>query len=172
MEEPSYLLSELIRADIDAARRHFGRAVTHAFPNVFVAVSHRFAHALDSTGLRWLAQPIAILCHVLTGAEIRPAASIGPGLAVVHPSGIVIGGDVVAGRDLSLWGSNTLGWSEDLGSETEGSPRLGDGVVLLTHSSVLGPVTIGDGVLVAAYALVLDDMPSKSRPRGIPARIP
>ena len=37
-----------------------------------------------------------------SGAEIHPAAAIGPGLNVVHSVGIVVGHEVVAGADLVL----------------------------------------------------------------------
>lgn len=171
VDHPDLRLLDLIRSDIEAARRHFGSALTHAFPNLFVAVSHRFAHTLHRHGHPWLAQVMALACHVLTGAEIRPTAQIGPGLMVIHPTGIVIGGNVVAGRDLQLWGSNTLGrMGFSSATRAPGSPRLGDSVVLLTHASVVGAVVIGDRVVVAAYSLVLDDMSDDSRPRGVPAR--
>ncbi|MEA2346964.1 MAG: serine O-acetyltransferase [Thermoleophilaceae bacterium] len=161
---------DLIRSDIDAGRDYFGRAITHAFPNLFVPVSHRIAHELDRRGLRPLAQIVAMICHVLTGAEIRPGATIGPRMVVVHPTGIVIGSQVVAGSGLALMGVNTLGRAEASERRPAGSPKLGDGVILLTHASVVGPVVVGDRVIVSAYSLVIDDMPDDARPRGVPAR--
>lgn len=170
--DDSRRLLKLVRADIDAARDQFGSAVSHAFPNLFVALSHRVAHALERRGRRWSAHLVAIVCHVLTGAEIRPSATLGPGLRIVHPTGIVIGTEVVAGRNLALWGSNTLGYSRFTDpSLPQGWPTLGDDVIVLSHASVLGRVSVGDRTLVAAYALVLEDMPADSRPRGVPARV-
>jgi serine acetyltransferase len=43
-------------------------------------------------------------------------------------------------------------------------------VILLTHASIIGPVVVGNHVLIGAHALVLDDMPDGSRPKGVPAR--
>lgn len=164
-------VTDLIRSDIEAARDYFGRALTHVFPNLFVPITYRIAHELDGRGLRWLAQLVSIVCHVLTGAEIRPGASVGPRMVVIHTTGVVIGNEVVAGSDLQLMGVNTLGRSDTTASRPAGSPRLGDAVILLTHASVVGPVVVGNNVLIAAYALVVDDMPDNSRPRGVPARV-
>lgn len=167
--EPGLL--ELIKSDIDAARDYYGgSALARAFPNIFVPVTYRIAHALDVRGLRWVAQAISIVCHILTGAEIRPGARIGPRMVIVHTTGVVIGNDVVAGSDLLLLGANTLGQSPETARRPEGSPRLGYAVILATHSSIVGPVVIGDRVLVGAYACVMDDMPDDSRPKGVPAR--
>jgi serine O-acetyltransferase len=47
---------------------------------------------------------------------------------------------------------------------------LGDDVIVLAKASVLGPVTVGDRAVVAAHALVIDDVPSGSIARGLPAR--
>jgi serine O-acetyltransferase len=171
VSEPSPSLRSLIRADFDQLAVVFSSAVEHLFPSGYVALSYRIAHALHQRGRRKLAGIVMIVCQVLTGAEIRPDAKIGPGLVVVHPSGVVVGGSVVAGRNLSLWGSNTLGyaWRGESGGKP-GSPTLGDDVALFTHASVVGGVTVGDRVLIAAYSLVLDDMPDDTWPRGIPAK--
>lgn len=93
------------------------------------------------------------------GVEVHPGARIGPGFALVHSVGIVIGKDVigkdvVAGRDLVLHQGVTLGH----GGLADGQPRLGDGVRIGAGAQVLGNITVGDGARIGANAVVLTDV--------------
>jgi len=153
----------LIASDIDEARVWWGGALTHSFPNVYVALSHRIAHLLERRGLRPLAYVVAILCQVLTGAEIRPSAVIGPRFVVVHPAGIVVGPDVVAGERLKLFGKNTLGRYRDPRDPLGGSPVVGDDVHIGTMAVLLGPIAVGDGARIGALSLVVTDVPERGR---------
>lgn len=159
-------LLALIKSDIDEARVWWGSALPHLFPNVFVAVSYRVAHHLEAAGWRPLAYVVSILCHVLTGAEIRPRANIGPGFVVMHPSGIVIGPDVVAGRGLTVFGKNTLGRVRGPQHALGGSPVIGDDVRIGTMASLLGPIKIGNRVQIGAHSLVVEDVPDGGRTNG------
>jgi serine O-acetyltransferase len=98
-----------------------------------------------------------------SGAEIHPAARIGPGFNLVHGGGVVIGHDVVAGRDLVVYQGVTLGH----GSDAAGQPHLGDGVRLFAQATVLGAVRMGDGSKAGAKALVLADVPAGEQVIGI-----
>lgn len=96
------------------------------------------------------------------GAEIHPAALIGPGLCLVHSVGIVIGHEVVAGRDLVLYQGVTLGHRRG-----GGQPRLGDRVRIGAGAKVLGPVCIGDDAVVGANSVVLADVPAGATVTGV-----
>jgi len=48
---------------------------------------------------------------------------------------------------------------------------IGDNVVLYAYSSVLGDVSVGDGSVVGACSLVLDDVPPGVVVVGVPARV-
>ncbi|HZU80409.1 MAG TPA: hypothetical protein VE991_10885 [Acidimicrobiales bacterium] len=160
-------LVELIRSDWREAQEFYcGHAVTHLFPNVYVAVTYRLAHALERRRLRPLAYLLALVCQVLTGAEIRPGATVGPGLLVVHPHGIVIGPDVVAGRGLWLFGKNTLGRTRNPAHPYGGSPVVGDDVHVGTGACLLGPVKVGDDVEIGALSVVVEDVPDGGRTRA------
>jgi serine O-acetyltransferase len=158
-----------MRADAEEFRTHWQEPLLRRFyPGLFIVWSHRLAHTLHIRGLRPLAMVVMWLCHALTGTEIRPGALVGPGLMVVHPSGIVIGGGTVIGARLQLYGGNAFG-SRPYGA-MHGSPRLGDDVVLGAHAMVVGPVMIGDGAEVGAASLVLHDVPPGAKVKGSPAR--
>ncbi len=97
------------------------------------------------------------------GVEVHPGARIGPGFALVHSVGIVIGKDVVAGCDLVLHQGVTLGH----GGLADGQPRLGDGVRIGAGAQVLGNISVGDGVRIGANAVVLADVPAGQTVVGV-----
>lgn len=108
--------------------------------------------------------------HVLTGADFFPGCEVGPGLRIEHPSGIVVGSQVVIGRDAFLSQHVTLG--ERLGVDrVPAYPTLGDGVFVGAGAVVLGRVTIGDGARVGAGAVVLEDIPAGATAVGNPATV-
>jgi serine O-acetyltransferase len=111
----------------------------------------------------WLTDRILSSC----GAELQPSCTIGPGVIISETVGVVVGGEVVAGRSLVLHGGVTLGDRVPYG----GQPRLGDDVVVGAGACVLGPVTIGDRVVIAPHSVVLADVPSDSSVAGAPARV-
>ena len=98
----------------------------------------------------------------VAGAEIHPAAVIGPGFAVMHSVGIVVGHEVVAGRDLVLYQGVTLGH----GGRASGQPTIGDGVRIGAGAKVLGPVTVGDSARIGANSLVLAGVEAGGRVAG------
>ena len=95
------------------------------------------------------------------GAELHPAAQIGPGFALVHSVRIVIGHEVRAGRDLVYQGV-TIGH----GGAGEGQPTLGDGVRIGAGAKVLATIRSGDGARVGANAVVLADVPAGRSSQG------
>ena len=126
------------------------------YPRLGAVLSYRAAAWCWGHGLRPLALLVQSSSIRSTGAEIHPAARLGPGLAIIHTVGIVVGHEVVAGANLVLYQGVTLGHS---GSGT-GQPRIGDNVRIGAGAKVLGPVTIGDGARVGVNAVVLGDVPA------------
>lgn len=116
-------------------------------------------------------RPVALLLSdrilASSGAELRPTSRIGPGVVLKHTTGIVVGGEVVTGRGLTLHQNVTLGDRRPYG----GQPTLGDDITIGAGACVLGPISIGDRAVVAANAVVLDDVPADCVVAGAPARI-
>ncbi|WP_369406765.1 hypothetical protein [Blastococcus haudaquaticus] len=50
-------------------------------------------------------------------------------------------------------------------------PTLGDDVTVFANASILGPVSIGDGAVVAAHSLVVRDVPPRHLAVGAPATL-
>jgi serine O-acetyltransferase len=167
-------LRSTLRADFKAmaegetlsTSRVVARVLLHARWRA-VLVSRWAQHLFGGRATRPLGLWLSDRVLAFSGAEIQPKASIGPGLVLKHSTGLVVGGDVVAGERLTLHQNVTLGDRRPFG----GQPVLGDDVTVGAGACVLGPITIGDRVVVAANAVVLDDVPADSVVAGAPARI-
>ena len=53
----------------------------------------------------------------------------------------------------------------------EGSPKIGNNVILFSGARVIGGVTIGDNCVIGAGAVVTKDVPSGCVAAGIPAKV-
>lgn len=102
-----------------------------------------------------------IFCNCIIGR----GAEFGPGLVLIHATGIVINGRVRGGADLRIEHQVTIG------AERGRSPVLGDGVFIGAGAKVIGPVTVGDGARIGANAVVVHDVPPHATVVGIPARV-
>ncbi|HEY7087537.1 MAG TPA: serine O-acetyltransferase EpsC [Tepidisphaeraceae bacterium] len=130
---------------------------------------YRLANWLYRTGTPWL--PKLITAHAVgkTGAEIRPKATIGPGLVIKHPVGVVIGDGAKIGADCTLLQGVTIGERYSPGLEAR-YPTVGSRVTVCANAAILGPVSLGDDVVVGANAVVLSDVPTRALAVGVPAR--
>jgi serine O-acetyltransferase len=98
-----------------------------------------------------------------SGAEIHPAAKIGPGLSLIHSVGIVVGHEVVAGENLALYQGVTIGHD----GRGHGQPKIGDTVRIGAGAKVLGPISIGSGARIGANAVVIADVPEGATVTGL-----
>jgi len=123
-------------------------------------------------GRNLLAAFVERLIHRLCFCEISTTADIGPGFCVFHPFGLVVGGDVRAGKNFTLSMDVVLGGN--IGKQRpDGSqmPILGDNVNIAAGCKVVGPVKIGDNCLIGANSVVIHDIPSDCIAAGAPARV-
>lgn len=164
------------RADLAAASHKTGCSPLRAgwlvltHPGVLAVGLFRLQQALSRHGHVPLAQLMRAVTHVLTGADFVPGCVVGPGLRIEHPSGIVIGRDVVVGRDAFICQHVTLG--ERLGDGRRPAyPTVGDGVFFGAGAIVLGGVNVGSGATIGAGAVVLADVPAGAVAVGNPARV-
>lgn len=84
-----------------------------------------------------------------------------------HPTGIAIHPNAEIGERVTIYQSVTIG------IQREGSnvPKIEDDVTLYAGCVIVGDVTIGEGSLVGANAVVLEDIPPRSVAAGIPAEV-
>jgi serine O-acetyltransferase len=142
------------------------------YPCLHALWLHRGAHALYVRGHRVAARAVSLLGRFISGGiDIHPGARIGRRFFIDHGCGVVIGETVRIGDDVMLYHLVTLGsvgWWLDVTRppDAQRHPTIGDGVVIGTGASVLGPVEIGANSLIGAKAVVMASLPDKSHVRA------
>lgn len=113
----------------------------------------------------------AVVAHrfwsAVTGADIPLGCTIGGGLLLPHPNGVVIHPDAIVGPNCLLFQQTTLG----TGGPTPGAPVLEGHVDVGAGAKILGGVRIGAHAIIAANAVVLTDIPAGCTAVGAPARV-
>lgn len=137
------------------------------YPRIQAVLLFRLSHALYRCKLTPLAFWLQSLGLMLAGAEIHPAARIGPGFCLVHSNGVVIGDRAQIGAHFICFQGVTVGDS----GKGDGQPILGDWVTASAGAKILGGIEIGDHATVGANAVVLQNVPAHGVAVGIPARI-
>ena len=129
----------------------------------------RYQFWRDKGGL--VAAPICkwfVLRHrfwsVVAGADIPLDCSIGGGLLIPHPNGIVIHPDARIGVNCLIFQQVTVG------SGRHGVPMIEGHVDIGAGAKILGSVRIGAHAKIGANAVVLADLPSRAIAVGIPAK--
>jgi serine O-acetyltransferase len=139
------------------------------YPGVQAVALYRLAHALWQRGWRYGPRYLSFFARWLTNVDIHPGAKIGHRFFIDHGACVVIGETAEIGDDVTLYHGVTLGGT----TWTPGKrhPTLGDGVVVGAGAKILGPITVGRRVRVAANSVVIDDVPEAATVVGIPGRV-
>jgi len=111
--------------------------------------------------------PFKRLVEVLTTIDISERAVIDEGLFIAHIGNIVIGYPAEIGHHASIHQGVTIG-GEGSGGDY---PKIGNMVYLSAGAKIVGPVKIGNGVVVGANAVVVKDAPDNAVLGGVPAKI-
>lgn len=148
------------------------------YPGLWAVWLYRIANVLYRHRLPLIPRLIATISRILTGVDIHPAATLGPGLMVRcplcsdvslvqekytyllqidHGVGVVIGETAITGRECILFQGVTLGGTgKQVGKR---HPTLGDRVFVGAGAKVLGNIRVGDGCRVGAGSVVVKDVP-------------
>lgn len=171
-------LAEDLRASVDAGRRTglkfwiylLGRSLIA--PQVHALVMFRIGSSLRGTPFWPLAYFLKSMAIVWTGADIHPKAQIGPGFVLAHGTGVTVGADVRAGRNLRVNTGTQIGAMRLTEPLDPSRPTfIGDNVFVGAHAMILQDCHIGDGAVVGANAVVTKDVPPLAVVSGIPATV-
>ena len=116
--------------------------------------------------------PMSYLVHrlnlILHSIDILPGASIGDGLRIDHPVGIVIGARTRIGRNCTLLQNVTIG-TRFLDPEKYDNefPKIGDFVTIGAGATILGGVTIGNRSTIGANSVILCDVEEGATVTGV-----
>jgi serine O-acetyltransferase len=112
------------------------------------------------------------LNHVLTGCDLAYQASVGPGLVLYHPTGVVVGPHCRIGARARIMQGATVGSDAVIvGDAAGGSPTIGDDVFVGPGAAIFGPVELGDRVQVGANSVVTSSFQDDVVVAGAPARV-
>ena len=82
-----------------------------------------------------------------------------------HPHNIIVGGTTRIGKKCVIYHDVTLG-------QNRGEyPIVGEDVIIYAGAKVIGKVTIEDGAIIGANAVVTKNVPKNAIVAGIPAKI-
>ncbi len=151
-----------VLADIRAARERDPAArgnleIILCYSGLHAILWHRINHRLWQWKLRLLARWLSQVAKFLTGIEIHPGATLGQGIFIDHGTGTVIGETAEIGDGCTLFHGVTLGGTGK--EQGKRHPTLENNVTVGAHAQVLGAITIGEGSVVGAGAVVLDNIP-------------
>lgn len=171
-------LRQVLAADIQAMAdlrgkpaRGIGLLDNLLVPGLLATMLYRFSSFCYHRKLRPISRLLYVLNVILFSCDISPDTTIGPGLAIGHPVGVVVAGPTVIGKNLRLFGQGGFGGSARRNIVRDGFPVVGDDVVVFIGGWVFGPLTVGDGAWIGANAVVLSDVPAGATAVGNPARM-
>jgi len=106
------------------------------------------------------------------GCYISPTSSVGRGVYLPHPVGIVIGDTVAIGDGVTIYQHVTIGQSGvQPGRDAPAYPVIADGATLFAGCVVIGGVRVGRNATVGANAVVRASVPDGAVAVGVPARL-
>lgn len=151
-------------ADVDEVTVVTALRLLVRHPPVRAMLLFRVGSAAHRRGIRGVPGFVQRRLLVRYGFEIAPSTPVGGGLYVPHPVGCVLHASSI-GVNVSVIGNATFGTRSDALW-----PRIGNDVFVGVGARVLGGISVGDGAVVGANAVVLTDVPAGSVAVGIPAR--
>ncbi|MEZ5138495.1 MAG: hypothetical protein R2702_07360 [Acidimicrobiales bacterium] len=129
-------------------------------------VAYRAKAACRRRGIPVLPLVLHRIAIAWAGISIGDPVLVHPGVFFAHGS-VVIDGFVEVHPGVRFRPFVTIGLKE----RNLFGPTIGRDVKLGTGAKVIGPVTIGDGAVIGANAVVLDDVPAGATAAGVPARV-
>ncbi|RYF21177.1 MAG: serine acetyltransferase [Oxalobacteraceae bacterium] len=168
---------ELLKSDLE--RYYFYTGRPEKSPRAYELWRNFLIPRCTPVGLyrlsRWLhehrivpaAKVVTWLNFFMFGVEIASNCQIGPHFYMPHASGTVIGAMSI-GHHAVIYHQVTLGAKEIMFSY-EGRPIIGDNVFIASGARVIGAITLGNGCIVGANAVVNRSAPANSLLVGVPA---
>ena len=106
--------------------------------------------------------------QVITGIELPCEVEIGHNFVIDHFGGIVISGYSKFGNNCRIRNGVVVGLRR---VDQPCAPVIGNNVDIGAGAKVLGPIKIGDDVVIGANAVVIHDVPDHCIAAGVPAVI-
>jgi serine O-acetyltransferase len=108
------------------------------------------------------------MVQIITGIELPCEVVVGRNFVIDHFGGIIVSGYASFGDNCRIRNGVVVGLRH---VNEPKAPTIGNNVDIGAGAKLLGPIVIGDNVLVGANAVVLCDVPCDSIAVGVPAII-
>ena len=106
------------------------------------------------------------ISQIVTGIELPCEVDVGHNFVIDHFGGIIISGYAKFGDNCRIRNGVVVGLRR---VEDKCAPVIGNNVDIGAGAKLLGPIRIGDNVLIGANAVVTIDVPDDSIAVGVPA---
>jgi len=148
-------------------------------PPVWAIVTYRFRSYLGAARipslvrlpLKVVGRLAAFFVEAVTHIELPPQTIIGPGLFLPHAGYVIVASNATIGRHCTLTQGVSIGHRAGGRKASFDSPVLGNRVYVGPGAAILGPVNVGDDVLIGANAVVIDSISSRAVVVGNPGRV-
>ena len=104
------------------------------------------------------------------GCEIPYKTVIGPNLTLYHGQSTVINDSSIIGYGCTIRHCTTIGNKKNATGYSL-SPTIGNNVDIGSNTCIIGPILIGDFVVIGSGSIVVKSLPSNVTVAGNPARI-
>jgi serine O-acetyltransferase len=167
----SAMLSSDIRATLagDPATKNSDEVI-FSYPGLLATSIFRMAHELHLLDVPIIPRIMTEHAHSVTGIDIHPGASIGPGFFIDHGTGVVIGETTTIGTGVRLYQGVTLGalsLPKDAGEKMRNKkrhPTIEDDVIIYANTTVLGGETIiGARSVIGGNIWLTETVPADTR---------
>lgn len=137
-----------------------------SYPSIRAIAAYRVSHFLHERGVSLIPRMMTEYEHAMTGIDIHPGATIGPGIFIDHGTGVVIGETTVIGKRVKIYQGVTLGALSVSRKRSVGEamvkrhPTLEDETTIYAGATILGGQTvIGKGSVVGGNVWLTCSVP-------------
>ena len=147
----------------------FGIGKYFYYPEIRIIILFRFSQwCYQFKLLRPLAYLFTNFNDLLHGVWIGPRVSIGKGLSLAHPRGLVVNPTAKIGEYCSILQRVTIGGPNvTIGNYVE----ILAGAQIISNKRGKRKLHIGNEAVIAAGAVVIDDVPDNAIVAGVPAKV-
>ena len=133
-----------------------------------IKVLHSVSHSFEARQLKLLSRMIDLVLRIFFSAAVPGRARIGKNVFFHHSGlGVVINGASVIEDECEIGVHVVLGGK----APTIGAPHLERGVIVHAGAQIIGPIRIGEGSVIGANSVVLEDVPAHCLVVGVPGVI-